>query len=483
MSNVRPAPLKPLHVSVGRFSKDVSGGRTEQEVRANVDAWIAKGLRLNAPLPEKSGPGSVSPLWLMLSTNPPRHKLVWEYIDKYRLDPTRTMDALGCETLLSAAASRSVHFPFIEEWVKRGLPLEPPTSIPHTALGAAVCSNAAGIEIIKVLSEAGASWSAPHQTMGWDKKDQNDKPMWRPIDAVGKTWNLENAPVWTWALRKPTMSLLKYMEEKNVIPVDLSNQWDLFAWMREQTESDELFVEVAQHFSKEQQHALIQGRSLNLSWRDNSVSYLKWVQKHVGKDEFKTYVDSFLTHGGLIHSSKVDAISFAIQVEGVDVEWANKRNVLIVHHPELFTAMKKNVQTVEVCENILGVLLNHPGLDADASVVGWKKHGVKWAHHYASLLKKEGKPTLSEQETRAKLEHTPAEGLLKIRPFVDALIAERVFHPKGVWGKLGRELEWKSIWLEEESKANAQLWMASLERSILMEKHQPACSSKSLKAL
>lgn len=196
--------------------------------------------------------------------------------------------------------------------------------------------------------------------------------MWRPIDAVGKTWNLENAPVWAWALRKPTMSLLKYMEEKNVIQVDLSSQWDLFAWMREQTESDELFVEVAQHFSKEQQHALIQGRSLNLSWRDNSVSCLKWAQKHIGKDEFKTYVDSFLTYGGLIHSSKVDAISFAIQVEGADVELANKRNVLFVHHPELFAAMKKNVQTVEVCENILGVLLNHPRLDADASVVGWK---------------------------------------------------------------------------------------------------------------
>jgi hypothetical protein len=465
-------PKKPFTLSVGRFARDVAGGRPESEVRASVDAWMAKGLVLDAPMPEVKGPGAVSPLWIMLSTTPPRHHLVWEYIDKHQLDPTHVMSSLGESTLLSAAAARSTLKPFLVEWIKRGLPLDPPTRLPHTALGEAVTSYSAGIEVVKLLSEAGASWTAPHQEYAWDSVDAQKRPQWKPV-------NGPTAPVWQWAFKHATESSLKYLLNVGVIPKDLSAEKDLLSWFRHNLHArNQLSVamwwtDVVPRFSESQQKAIAKSAKEEYV-ACAPVVFFEWFKQHSTTKEFEDVCTAVVNSPQMLQGEvDISVIKYLVKSKQFNLDnFTHQASFLFAQRPSLLTTFKPQLNSFERCAEMIQAVVNAAASIRDLSSFDereWSRHGKKWAEHYADVRAKEGVPSYNEKETYQWMVKQTPLGLNRMRPFIQALTDKGVLSPMGVWRSIN------VLTTQKEPLTNQSdflAWAQTLERDLLLNRHQ-----------
>jgi hypothetical protein len=207
---------KPFRIVTSTLYARFNGNKTDEEVKNYIQYLRTKGVDVFTPVNESK---EATPAKVLLSQG--RGKILWEVLDsalEYKgIDLTQPHGKMANNLLGCAASVNNVEF--IEEWHRRGLPLQDPS---WSASPLSVAINAGHTPAVKCLSDFGADWLGNYGAHMTKSSYQHGRG-W-----VSQTLEIKNTTAWAQAVASPVAEILKIALSKNDTPTEKDWQAKVF---------------------------------------------------------------------------------------------------------------------------------------------------------------------------------------------------------------------------------------------------------------
>lgn len=314
-----------------KLIKTLRSGTLDEQTAA-IDTWVSKGGNFTTFLNRGKYAPLETMMGMILGFSEHWNEVAWYCIDKYKLDPTASIDGSGAHSILHKAVEAPKAINFLEEWERRNIPVDFNMENPSSALGHLFSLHRDTNEdyaVAKKLISMGADLNAMHEEYShavlW-----GDKLALREIH-VEEEWETKSYQYKTWHFgmlsgRYDLISLC-LNETSQPIPTSLNQtiKYEFSEWLgkiniidtsmstiTEKTWKNELLENIFNNLTPSKKSICIGFMASSLMWKNSCEKSQEIILNEISLDGplSKSIIELVLRTGISLSDSKPTMIKF-----------------------------------------------------------------------------------------------------------------------------------------------------------------------------